>query len=82
MLGIDQAHVVVLASGHPAHGVVVLRGAGSAEYVLPPDAEPEALRWVADAGRPVTVPDAAVDGALPAELVRTYGLSTAAVARP
>jgi diguanylate cyclase (GGDEF)-like protein len=79
VLGLDQAHVVVLADGRPAYGVVVLRGAGSAEYVLRPDDVPDALRWVADAGRPVTVPDARIDGALPAELVRTYGLATAAV---
>jgi diguanylate cyclase (GGDEF)-like protein len=79
VLGIDQAHVVVLSDGHPAYGVVVLRAAGSAEYVLNRDAVPDALRWVADAGQPVTVPDAAVDGALPAELVKAYGLTTAAV---
>jgi diguanylate cyclase (GGDEF)-like protein len=79
ILGIDQAHVVVISAGHPAYGVVVLRGAGSAEYVLSRDDLPDALRWVADTGHPVTVPDARVDGALPAELVRTYGLSTAAV---
>ncbi|MDX6726922.1 MAG: hypothetical protein QOK49_1727 [Baekduia sp.] len=79
VLGVDQAHVIVLASGHPAYGVAVLRGAGSAEYVLRRDDVPHALRWVADAGRPVTVPDASVAGALPAELVRTYGLATGAV---
>jgi len=79
VLGIDQAHVVVLSAGRPAYGVVVLRGAGSAEYVLRRDEVPDALRWVADAGQPVTVPDARVDGALPAELVRAYGLATAAV---
>ncbi|HMJ37061.1 MAG TPA: GGDEF domain-containing protein [Baekduia sp.] len=79
VLGVDQAHVVVLAAGHPGCGVVALRGAGSAEYVLPHGEVPDALRWVADAGHPVTVPDARVDGALPAELVRTYGLATAAV---
>jgi diguanylate cyclase (GGDEF)-like protein len=79
VLGIDQAHVVVLSDGHPAYGVVVLRGAGSAEYVLGADDVPDALRWVAEAGQPVTVPDAAVDGALPAELVKAYGLMTAAV---
>jgi diguanylate cyclase (GGDEF)-like protein len=79
VLGVDQAHVVVLSAGHPAHGIVALRGAGCAEYVLPRGDIPDALRWVADAGHPVTVPDARVDGALPAELVRTYGLATAAV---
>jgi diguanylate cyclase (GGDEF)-like protein len=85
VLGVDQAHVIVLSNGHPASGIVVLRGAGSAEYVLPRHAEaeaepePDALRWVADAGQPVTVPDARVDGALPIELVRTYGLATGAV---
>jgi diguanylate cyclase (GGDEF)-like protein len=79
VLGVDQAHVVVLSAGHPAYGVAALRGAGSAEYVLPRSEIPDALRWVADAGHPVTVPDARVDGALPAELVRTYGLATAAV---
>jgi diguanylate cyclase (GGDEF)-like protein len=57
----------------------VLRGAGSAEYVLPRTGQDDALRWVADAGQPVTVPDASVAGALPPELVRTYGLATAAV---
>jgi diguanylate cyclase (GGDEF)-like protein len=79
VLGVDQAHTVVLSSGHPAHGVVVLRGAGSAEYVLPRNGQDDALRWVADAGQAVTVPDARVAGALPPELVRTYGLATAAV---
>jgi diguanylate cyclase (GGDEF)-like protein len=78
-LGVDQAHVVVLDAGHPAYGVVVLRGAGSAEYVLRRDETPDALRWVAESAQPVTVPDARVAGALPAELVRTYGLATAAV---
>src|SRR5258708_40256473 len=70
ILGIDQAHVIVLSSGHPAHGVVVLRGAGSAEYVLRRDALPDALRWVAEAGQAVTVADASVDGALPQQLVK------------
>jgi diguanylate cyclase (GGDEF)-like protein len=79
VLGVDQAHVVVLSTGRPAYGVVALRDAGSAEYVLPRGDVPDALRWVAAAGRPVTVPDASVDGALPGELVRTYGLATAAV---
>ncbi|MCW3004407.1 MAG: hypothetical protein JWQ20_3705 [Conexibacter sp.] len=79
VLGVDQAHVVVLSTGRPAYGVVALRDAGSAEYVLPRGDVPDALRWVAAAGRPVTVPDASVDGALPRELVRTYGLATAAV---
>src|SRR4051794_11115365 len=78
LVGVDQAHVVVLSGGHPAHGVVVLRGAGSAEYVLRDDEVPDALRWVADAGRAVTIPDAAVDGALPSQLVRSYGLASAA----
>jgi diguanylate cyclase (GGDEF)-like protein len=77
VLGVDQAHVLVLSAGDPAHGVVVLRGAGSAEYVLPPG--DDALRWVAQASQAVTVPDASVAGALPSELVRTYGLATAAV---
>jgi diguanylate cyclase (GGDEF)-like protein len=79
VLGVDQAHVVVLSTGRPAYGIVALRDAGSAEYVLPRGDVPDALRWVAAAGRPVTVPDARVDGALPDELVRTYGLATAAV---
>jgi diguanylate cyclase (GGDEF)-like protein len=79
VLGVDQAHVIVLSAGHPAYGVVVLRGAGAAEYVLPRDDVPDALRWVADAGQAVTVPDARVDGTLPSELVRTYGLATGAV---
>jgi diguanylate cyclase (GGDEF)-like protein len=79
ILDIDQAHVIVPATGQPAYGVVVLRGAGSAEYVLGTDDARDALRWVAEAGQPVTVPDARVAGALPAELVRTYGLATAAV---
>ncbi|HEV7751078.1 MAG TPA: sensor domain-containing diguanylate cyclase [Baekduia sp.] len=79
VLGVDQAHVIVLSSGHPAYGVVSLRDAGCAEYVLPRPGALDALRWVADSGRPVTVPDALVDGTLPPELVRTYGLATAAV---
>jgi diguanylate cyclase (GGDEF)-like protein len=83
ILGVDQAHVVVLAGRHPAYGVVVLDGDGgaprSSEYVLQHDEVPDALRWVADAGQPVTIPDASVDGALPAQLVRNYGLATAAV---
>jgi diguanylate cyclase (GGDEF)-like protein len=79
VLGVDQAHVIVLASGHPAYGVVSRGDAGCAEYVLPRQGTLDALRWVADSGRPVTVPDAGVDGTLPPELVRTYGLATAAV---
>jgi diguanylate cyclase (GGDEF)-like protein len=79
ILGVDQAHVVVLSGGHPSYGVVVLGGNGSAEYVLRRDDVPDALRWVAEAGQPVRIPDAHVDGALPAQLVETYGLATAAV---
>src|SRR4051794_8603298 len=79
ILGVDQAHVVVLSGGHPAYGVVVLAGHGSAEYVLGQDSAPDALRWVADARQAVTIPDASVDGALPAQLVKTYELTTAAV---
>jgi diguanylate cyclase (GGDEF)-like protein len=86
ILGVDQAHVVVLSGGHPAYGVVVLDGARdgagpstSTEYVLRRESEQDALRWVADAGQAVTIPDASVDGALPAQLVKTYGLATAAV---
>jgi diguanylate cyclase (GGDEF)-like protein len=79
VLGVDQAHVIVLAAGHPSYGVVSLRDAGCAEYVLPRPGALDALRWVADSGRPVTVPDARVDGTLPPELVRTYGVATAAV---
>jgi diguanylate cyclase (GGDEF)-like protein len=79
ILGVDQAHVVALSSGHPAYGVVVLRDAGSAEYVLRRDQVPDALRWVADAGQAVTIPDASVEGALPQQLVKAYGLRTAAV---
>jgi len=79
ILGVDQAHVVVLSGGHPAYGVVVLAGHGSAEYVLRQDSAPDALRWVADARQAVTIPDASVDGALPAQLVKTYELTTAAV---
>jgi diguanylate cyclase (GGDEF)-like protein len=79
VVGVDQAHVVVLSSGHPAHGVVVLRDAGSAEYVLHRDEQPDALRWVAAAGQAVTIADASVDGALPPQLVKTYGLRSAAV---
>src|SRR3954468_324159 len=80
VLGADQAHVIVLAAGRPAYGVVALRGADSAEYVLgPEDGGRDALAWVAAAGRPVVVPDATVPGTLPAELVRTYGLATGAV---
>ncbi len=79
ILGVDQAHVVVLSGGHPAYGVVVLAGHGSAEYVLRQDSAPDALRWVADARQAVTIPDASVEGALPAQLVKTYELTTAAV---
>jgi diguanylate cyclase (GGDEF)-like protein len=79
ILGVDQAHVVVLSAGHPAHGIVVLRDGGSAEYVLRRDDVPDALTWVAEAGQTVTVADASVDGALPAQLVKAYGLQTAAV---
>ncbi|MCZ4494316.1 MAG: hypothetical protein JWP53_3247, partial [Conexibacter sp.] len=79
VLGVDQAHVIVLAAGHPSYGVVSLRDSGCAEYVLPRPGALDALRWVADSGRPVTVPDARVDGTLPPELVRTYGVATAAV---
>jgi diguanylate cyclase (GGDEF)-like protein len=79
ILGIDQAHVIVLASGRPAHGVVVVRDGGSSEYVLRPDDLPDALRWVADAGQAVTIADASVDGALPSRFVKTYGLQSAAV---
>ncbi len=79
ILGVDQAHVVVLSGGHPAYGVVVLAGHGAAEYVLPQDSAPDALRWVADARQAVTIPDASVDGALPAQLLKTYELTTAAV---
>jgi diguanylate cyclase (GGDEF)-like protein len=79
VLGVDQAHVVTLSSGDPGSGVAALRSAGSAEYVLPRGDAPDALGWVADTGQPVTVPDASVEGALPAELVSAYGLATAAV---
>ncbi|HEY6761562.1 MAG TPA: sensor domain-containing diguanylate cyclase [Baekduia sp.] len=86
-LGVDQAHVVVLSGGHPAYGVVVRAtagadggaGRGSAEYVLRREDTPDALRWVADNGQAVTIPDARVNGALPAQLVRTYALASAAV---
>jgi diguanylate cyclase (GGDEF)-like protein len=77
--GVDQAHVVVVSSGHPAYGVVVLRDAGSAEYVLRREEHTDALRWVAEAGRPVTIPDATVAGTLPGQLVKAYGPATAAV---
>src|SRR4051812_42155765 len=86
ILGVDQAHVVVLSGGQPAYGVVVSgrRGGGgtapgSGEYVLRRDDGPDALRWVADAGQPVTIPDTSVDGALPKQLTKAYGLVTAAV---
>lgn len=87
VVGVDQAHVVVLSGGHPAYGVVVsdLDGVGggssaSSEYVLRrEDGGADALRWVADAGQAVTIPDASVAGALPLQLVKTYGLRTAAV---
>jgi diguanylate cyclase (GGDEF)-like protein len=79
VLGIDQAHVVVLSGEVPADGVAVLRGDGSSEYVLRPDQPPDALRWVAHAGQAVIVPDASVAGTLPDDLVRAYGLATAAV---
>ena len=45
--------MIVLADGHPAHGVVVLRDASSAEYVLRRDDVPDALCWVAEAGQAV-----------------------------
>ncbi|HEU4975552.1 MAG TPA: sensor domain-containing diguanylate cyclase [Baekduia sp.] len=79
VLEVDQAHVVVLSGGRPASGIVVSDGADPAEYVLAATAGTDALSWVAEAGRPATIPDAAVDGALPADLVRGYGLRTAAV---
>ncbi len=79
ILGVDQAHVIVLDAGHPAHGIVVMRDGGSNEYVLRPDDLPDALRWVADAGQAATVADASVDGALPQQLVKAYGLRSAAV---
>jgi diguanylate cyclase (GGDEF)-like protein len=79
ILGIDQAHVIVLAAGHPAHGVVVMRDGGSNEYVLRPDDMPDALRWVAEAGQAATIADTSVDGALPQQLVNAYGLVSAAV---
>src|SRR3954452_22538312 len=79
ILGVDQAHVGVLSGGHPAYGVLVLAGPVSAEYVLGQDCAPDALRWVADARQAVTIPAASVDGALPAQLVKTYELNTAAV---
>jgi len=76
---VDQAHVIVLSGGHPAYGVVVLAEGGSAEYVLRREERQDALRWVADAGQPVTIADASVDGTLPAQLVEPYGLTCAAV---
>jgi diguanylate cyclase (GGDEF)-like protein len=79
VLGVDQAHVVTLSAGDQSSGFAALRSAGSAEYVLPRGDAPDALGWVADTGQPVTVPDASVEGALPAELVSAYGLATAAV---
>jgi diguanylate cyclase (GGDEF)-like protein len=79
VLGLDQAHVVALSGGRPAHGVAVPRGEGGTEYVLARDGGHDALRWVADARRAVTIPDASVAGALPGELVDAYGLATAAV---
>jgi diguanylate cyclase (GGDEF)-like protein len=77
-LGADQAHVLAVTDGRAAHGVVVSRD-GSAEYVLPRDDRHDALAWVASAGRPVVVPDAGVDGALPEELVASSQIASAAV---
>lgn len=77
-LDVDQAHVVAMADGRPASGVVVQRDAAPAEYALRPGDGADALAWVARAGQAVTIPDAAVDGALPADLVRGHGLRTAA----
>ena len=86
VVGVDQAHVIVLSGGHPAYGVVVsdLDGAApgasaSSEYVLRREDGTDALRWVAEAGQAVTIPDARVAGTLPLQLVKTYGLRTAAV---
>jgi diguanylate cyclase (GGDEF)-like protein len=76
---VDQAHVIVLSSGHPAYGVVVLGDGRSAEYVLRREERQDALRWVADAGQAATIADASVDGTLPAQLVKAYGLACAAV---
>ncbi|WP_445151976.1 diguanylate cyclase domain-containing protein [Baekduia sp. Peel2402] len=76
---VDQAHVIVLSGGHPAYGVVVLGEGGSAEYVLRREERQDALRWVADAGQPVTIADASVDGTLPTQLVKNYGMTCAAV---
>lgn len=79
VLGLDQAHVVVMSGGRPASGIVAPRAGSPAEYVLPPTSHVDALGWVAEAGQAVTIPDATVPGALPANLVRTYGVRTAAV---
>ncbi len=76
---LDQAHVVVLSGGHPAYGVVVRHEGGSAEYVLRREEGTDALRWVADSGQAATIADASVAGALPAPLVETHGLASAAV---
>ena len=78
-LDIDQAHVIVVSGGRPASGVLVRRGADPSEYVLPREDTTDALRWVAEAGRAVTIPDARVDGTLPAELAGAHGLASAAV---
>jgi diguanylate cyclase (GGDEF)-like protein len=80
VLEVDQAHVVAVSEGRPRNGVVVTRDAETADYVLPAREQVrEALGWVAGAGRAVIVPDASVAGTLPADLVATYGLATAAV---
>jgi len=79
VLGVDQAHVVVLDGGRPAHAIVVVDGVGSGEYVLRPGDGRNALGWVAESGQAATVADAHVPGALPRELIDTYGLAAAAV---
>jgi diguanylate cyclase (GGDEF)-like protein len=79
VLGIDQAHVIILSAGRPAYGLAVLHGAGSQEYVLATDEVEHGVHWVGETGQPVTVADATVRGALPAEIVEPFGLTTAAV---
>jgi diguanylate cyclase (GGDEF)-like protein len=79
VVGVDQAHVVVMSGGRPASAIVVQRGAAPAEYVLTPAGGVDALGWVAETGQPVTIPDATVEGSLPSDVVRGFGLRTAAV---
>jgi diguanylate cyclase (GGDEF)-like protein len=79
VLDVDDVHVIAVAHGQPAFGVVVGRGGGPAEYVLHSQGPGDALRWVAETGEAVTIADAAVPGLLPGELVHAHGAASAAV---